>query len=181
VWPLFHLSLRVVFSDLSMHRYHVSKQHTSDFERGRVIAYRDSGLTYREIEEKTAVKQTRLWDEWLELGKSTYSLPSGRPFMHEPKRRRGILATIETNRLTSFESLASQEGCSRSTIRKIAAEDGLQRHLMRHAPPITDCTRVKRLQWVEDNMQRDWRTVLWTDEVPLTWKGSNTSLGHTQS
>lgn len=144
---------------------------TSDFERGRVIAYRDSGLTYREIEEKTAVKQTtsrRLWDEWLELGKSTYTLPSGRPFMHEPKRRRGILATIETNRLTTFESLASQEGCSRSTIRKIAAEDGLQRHIMRHAPPITDCTRVKRLQWVEDNMQRDWRTVLWTDEVPLT-------------
>jgi hypothetical protein len=144
---------------------------TSDFERGRVIAYRDSGLTYREIEEKTAVKPTtcqRLWDEWLELGKSTYTLPSGRPLMDEPKRRRGILATIETNRLTTFESLASQEGCSRSTIRKIAAEDGLQRHIMRHAPPITDCTRVKRLQWVEDKMQRDWRTALWTDEVPLT-------------
>ncbi len=88
--------------------------------------------------------------------------------MHEPKRRKGILATIETNRLTTFESLASQEGCSRSTIRKIAAEDGLQRHILRHAPPITDCTRVKRLQWVGDNMQRDWRTVLWTDEVPLT-------------
>jgi len=143
----------------------------SDFERGRVIAYRDSGLTYRGIEEKTAVKQTtsrRLWAEWLELGKSTYTLPSGRPFMHEPERRRGILATIETNRLTTFESLASQEGCSRSTIRKIAAEDGVQRHIMRHAPPITDCTRVKRLHWVEDNMQRDWRTVLWTDEVPLT-------------
>ncbi len=50
---------------------------TSDFERGRVIAYRDSGLTYREIEEKTAVKQTtnrRLWDEWLELGKSTLTI-----------------------------------------------------------------------------------------------------------
>jgi hypothetical protein len=48
---------------------------TSDFERGRVIAYRDSGLTYREIEEKTAVKQAtsrRLWNEWPELGKSTY-------------------------------------------------------------------------------------------------------------
>jgi len=93
---------------------------TSDFERGRVIAYRDSGITYREIKEKTAVKQTtsrRLWDE-LELGKSTYTLLSGRPFLHEPKRRRGILATIETNRLTTFESLASQEGCSRSTIRK---------------------------------------------------------------
>jgi len=104
---------------------------TSDFERGRVIAYRDSGLTYREIEEKTAVKRTtsrRLWDEWLELGKSTYTLPSGRPFMHEPERRRGILATIETNRLATFESLVSQEGCSQSTIRKIAAEDGLQRH-----------------------------------------------------
>jgi len=52
-----------------------------------------------------AVKQTtsrRLWDEWLELGKSTYTLPSGRPIMHEPKCRRGILATIETNRLTTF-------------------------------------------------------------------------------
>jgi len=111
---------------------------TSDFERGRVIAYRDSGLTYREIEEKTAVKQTtsrRLWDEWLELGKSTYTLPSGRPFMHEPKRRRGILATIETNRLTTFESLASQEGCSRSTIRKIAAED-------RHGESSATTTRV---------------------------------------
>ncbi len=69
-----------------------------------------------------------LHTEWLELGKSTYTLPSGRPFMHEPERRRGILATIETNRLATFESLVSQEGCSQSTIRKIAAEDGLQRH-----------------------------------------------------
>jgi len=127
---------------------------TSDFERGRVIAYRDSGLTYREIEEKTAVKRTtcqRLWDEWLELGKSTYTLPSGRPFMHEPERRRGILATIgKRTVLPRLSPWQAKRGALEARYGRLPPRMGCS-VIMRHAPPITDCTRVKRLQWVENN------------------------------
>ena len=149
----------------------MSHPYTTDFNRGRVIAYRDSGLTFKKIEEKTGVKTStsqRLWDEWLTSEKSGPSEIPGRPTLHTPAQRRGILTDIDTNRLASSQSLGEQEGCSSATIRRIAAEDGLHRQVMRRAPIITDNTKHKRLQWVEDNINTDWHQVLWTDEVPLT-------------
>lgn len=63
--------------------------------------------------------------------------------------------------------MGRQDECSEQTIRRIAAEDGLHRQDMRRAPPLTPTYRTNRLRWVEENVERNWEDVLWTDEVPL--------------
>lgn len=88
--------------------------------------------------------------------------------MHEPERRREILGIIDTNRFTSFKDIGEQEDCSNDTVRRIAAEDGLHRQVMRRAPHLGQSAIAQRLRWIQENLDRDWKTILWTDEVPLT-------------
>ena len=98
----------------------------------------------------------------------TYIRPPGRPELHSPSARSRILAEVDTNRHTAFKAVAGQHDCSTTTIRRIAATGGLHRQVMCRAPIFSEPTRLKRLQWAQDNEQRDWRQVLFTDAVPLT-------------
>jgi len=50
---------------------------------------------------------------------------------------------------------------------------------MRKVPNVSKAGRRKRLGWVEEYLEQDWRDVIWSDEVPLTaGRGSKTIMGY---
>jgi len=88
--------------------------------------------------------------------------------MHEIEYRLTILAMIDVNRLAAFEALGEQDESNSATVWRIASVDGLHRQVMPRAHVINRGCIEERLKWVEENLNRDWTTVIWMDEVPLS-------------
>ena len=153
----------------------------SDFDPGQVVAYRVCGLLFDEIEHKTGVNRrtaNRVYNSYISSHQTCPITPPGRPSIHSLKKR-CRLAEIDINRHTTFQELGDRQGCSATTIRTIAASDGLHRHPMRKVPNVSKAGRRKRLGWVEEYLEQDWRDVIWSDEVPLTaGRGSKTIMGY---
>lgn len=149
----------------------MGRAHTSDFDRGRVVGYKDMGLNYQEIEERTGVRRSsaqRVHEDWRLDNKSTYKRPPGRNHIFPQDKQRQILGELSQNRHISFPEVGEKEGCSASTIRRIAAKDGLRRYVEQESPGLNEKVAYKRLEWARRHRDLEWKRVIWTDEVPLT-------------
>ncbi len=143
----------------------------SDFGRGQAVAYRHCRLLFDETERKTGVNRrtaNRVYNSYISSHQTCPITPPGRPRIYSLEKRSRILAEIDINRHTTFQELGDRQGCSATTIRTIAASDGLHGHPMRKVPNVSKAGRRKRLGWVEEHLEQDLRDVIWSDEVHLT-------------
>ena len=137
-------------------------------KRGGVIALHQSGLPPKDI-----VKQLK-WPKstisytlkrFRETG-SCYNRPkSGRPPSLTPRNKRSILRDILLYPRHPWSFFAEPYGVCPTTIRDLAASDGLARHIVRCKPFLTARHIMARKQWAIDNKDRDWRRVIFTDEA----------------
>lgn len=138
-------------------------------KRGRILALRDEGYSYRQIATRVGkVSPSACWNTVERENKhhTRNTLPrSGRPFAVTPRDRRIVLRTIRAHRFEPFTSIAERIGTvTTSQVKHIAHEDGYHRRIARRKPHISPLQAKKHLRWADENEDRDWDEVLWSDE-----------------
>lgn len=104
---------------------------------------------------------------------SVVNLPrSGRPSKLSPQDKRQLLRDITKHHYEPFIAFTEKYRISVSTVRRIAAADGLHRFIRRRKPFLTACHREKRRAWAAATVHQDWKNVLFTDEASfqLGWR-----------
>lgn len=140
-------------------------------KRGKIIALRDEGLSYREISTRLHVAPSTCYKtvQRDKLYNTARSLPrSGRPPVLSPRDKRSILRTLKKHRLKSYRWVGQEAGgFTESQVRKTAHAAGYHRRVARRKPFLSLTTIRKCLEWARRNLKRDWTRVIWTDETAL--------------
>jgi hypothetical protein len=139
-------------------------------KRGRILALRNEGYTYREIATKIGgVSASACW-KTVDREKKYHTrktLPrSGRPSVISHRDRRAVLRDVQKHRFKPFKSIA--EGIQTVTtrqVKQIAHEAGYHRRVACRKPFINRKQAGKRRAWAAENQDRDWEEVLWSDEA----------------
>ena len=97
---------------------------TTNHKWGQVILLQKPGATYAKIEHQTGVKLSTAQNLW-ELGKITHNSPPGRPQKKTASECKSILTGVNTNRYDTVQTIAKQQNTRASTIRRIAADQGI--------------------------------------------------------
>ncbi|UOH83216.1 hypothetical protein LQV05_005935 [Cryptococcus neoformans] len=87
---------------------------------------------------------------------------------------RNLLRGFVRSPRESWSVHAKRYNVSVTTIVKIAHEHGFNRRIMRRKPHLSPKTVAKRKEWARNNMKRDWRDVVFTDECALELGGGST-------
>ncbi|GFV34815.1 transposable element Tcb1 transposase [Trichonephila clavipes] len=115
----------------------------SEFDRGRIVAYRDCGLSFRQIGSRVGRNQTtvmRIWDSWMQEGTTDQC---GRS--HPPQCTTSLSAR---------------------TIRRRLQQSGLSARRPLFGLPLTQNHRRLRRQWCDEKRMwvAEWNEVVFTDE-----------------
>lgn len=150
-------------------------QHVSEFDRGRIIAYRDCGLSYRDIAARVGrdpMTSKRIWDRWVQEGNTERHAGSQRPPITNARQDRHVIRSALWDRSTTSQTLSRELGSyagrqvSARTVRRRLQQHGLsaRRPLLRL--PLTLRLRQARLQWCiqRRTWTQEWRRVVFTDE-----------------
>lgn len=147
----------------------------SNFEQGKILAYRDSGLSFREISRRMnrSVKVIH-----------NFSLD---PIRYTSKKKRGIIQKISNNAKRRLIRAASNSVASASNIRRTLELDVSVRrvqqilhdtpHLsyrkMNSVPWMNDCHYQERLNWAIHHVgwKREWNKVVFSDEKKFNLDG----------
>ena len=141
-------------------------------KRGRILALKDEGYTYRAIADQvggctaSAAHKTVKRDENYHTRKS---LPrSGRPPAITDRTRRVALRELRNNRFANFGIIADHIGSlTKRQVKDIAHAAGYNRRVARRKPFLSKAAVTKRKQWALDNKEKDWKYVIWTDETKI--------------
>jgi transposase len=102
------------------------------------------------------------------LHSSQASLPrSGRPAALDARDHRRLIREILANPNKPWRYFGAIFKVSDDTVRKAAASMGFHKRHKRRKPFLTPQAIAKRLQWVKDNQEQDWRRVIFTDESAI--------------
>ena len=102
----------------------------------------------------------------------TYPFPTpGRPKVLDQGQVRNLLRHFVRSPCEPWSVHAKRYSVSTTTIVKIAHEHGFYRRIMRRKPYLSPKTVAKRKEWARNNMKRDWRDVVFTDECALELGG----------
>lgn len=147
----------------------------SEFDRGRIVAYRDCGLSYREIAGRVGRNQTtvmRICDRWMQEGTTDRRGRSHSPRCTTSRADRQIVRMAVTDRSATSRTIAqhiasvTHHPVSARTIRRRLQQSGLsaRRPLLRL--PLTQNHRRLRRQWCDDRRMwtAEWNDVVFTDE-----------------
>ncbi|UOH82899.1 hypothetical protein LQV05_005612 [Cryptococcus neoformans] len=105
----------------------------------------------------------------------TYPLPiPGRPKVLDQGQVRNLLRDFVRSPREPWSVHAKRYNVSVTTIVKIAHEHGFYRRKMRRKPYLSPKTVAKRKEWARNNMKRDWRDAVFTDECALELGGGST-------
>ncbi|GFU15200.1 transposable element Tc3 transposase [Trichonephila clavipes] len=149
----------------------------SEFDRGRILAYRDCGLSFREIGSRVGRNQTtvmRICDRWMQEGTTDRRGRSHPPQCTTSRKDRQIVRMAVSDRsVTSrtvaqhIESNASFSVCAYHSTR--LQQSGLSaRHPLLGLPLTQNYRRLRRRWWDERRMWvAEWNEVVFTDESRL--------------
>lgn len=161
-----------------MNEHSTTDNHRISFRsyiRGRIVAYRDVGLSYREIGRRvncTAMTVMRVCRVWREEGRGARRRPTGRPRRTTERQDRRFRQLALRDRFATTRQIADQwfreEGrpvTMRTLYRRIRAF-GLFSYRPRLVLPLTADHCRQRLNWCRErnHWEAEWHNVVFSDE-----------------
>ena len=149
--------------------------HVSDFDKGRIVAYRDCGLSYRDIAARVGrdpMTVSRIWNRWVQEGNTERRAGSQRPRITSSRDDRHLIRMAVTDRAATSRSLSQQMGTfarqqpSARTVRRRLQQHGLSARRPWLRLPLTLHHRQERLRWCTQRRTwvHEWQNVIFSDE-----------------
>lgn len=156
-------------------RERMQYQHVSEFERGRMIGLRETGLSYRDIAARTGHAATtvmRVWNQWIEEGRTQRRAGTGPHNVTTARDDRHLVRMAVTDRTASSTVLARRwstatgVNMSASTVRRRLLRAGLVARMPLRRLPLTRNHQRLRLQWARErrHWRAEWQNVVFSDE-----------------
>ncbi|GFW85908.1 transposable element Tcb1 transposase [Trichonephila clavipes] len=156
----------------------------SEFDRGRIVAYRDCGLSFREIGSRVGRNQTtvmRICDRWMEEG-----MTDQRGRLHPPQcttsseDRQIVRMAVTESSVTSrtvaqhIESL-THHSVSARTFRRRLQQSGLSTRRPLLGLPLTQNHRRLRHHWCDERRMwvAEWNEIVFTEESRICLQDRN--------
>lgn len=139
-------------------------------KRGRILQQVDENTSYRKIasEQGCSISTVSRTVQRQRDHHTRNSLPrSGRPRKFSDRDIRSIIRQMREDPRKSFSAFARDYDVDVGTIRSIADQHDLHRRVARKKPFLSASTIKKRLDWAKENVKRNWKSVIWTDESSL--------------
>ncbi|GFT24698.1 transposable element Tcb1 transposase [Trichonephila clavipes] len=147
----------------------------SEFDRGRIVAYLDCGLSFRKIGSRVGRNQTtvmRICDRWIQEGTTDRRGRSHPPQCTISREDRQIVRMAVTDRSVTSRTVAQHIGpvthhsVSARTIRRRLQQSGLSARRPLLGLPLTQSHRRFRRQWCDERRMcaAEWNEVVFTDE-----------------
>ncbi|GFX26598.1 transposable element Tcb1 transposase [Trichonephila clavipes] len=146
----------------------------SEFDRGRIVAYRDCGLSFREIGSRVGRNQTtvmRICDRWMQEGTTDRRGRSQPPQCTTSREDRKIVRLAVTDRSVTSRTVAQHiesvtpDSVSARTIRHRLQQSGLSARRPLLGLPLTQNHRRLRRQWCDKRIwAAEWNEVVFSDE-----------------
>ncbi|GFV52415.1 transposable element Tcb1 transposase [Trichonephila clavipes] len=147
----------------------------SEFDRGRIVAYRYCGLFFREICSCVGRNQTavmRICNRWMQEGTTDRRGGSHPPQCTTSREDRQIVCMAVTDRSVTSRTVAqhiesvTHHSVSARTIRRRLQKNGLSARRPLLGLPLTQNHRRLRRQWCDEKRMwvAEWNEVVFTDE-----------------
>ncbi|GFY15230.1 transposable element Tcb1 transposase [Trichonephila clavipes] len=147
----------------------------SEFDRGRIVAYRDCGLSFREIGNRVGRNQTivmRICGRWMQESTTDRRGRSHPPQCSTSREDRQIVRMAVTDRSVTSRAVAqhnesvTHHSVSAETIRRRLQQRGLSARRPLLGLPLTQNHRRLRRQWCDKRRMwvAEWNEVVFTDE-----------------
>ncbi|GFX36116.1 transposable element Tcb1 transposase [Trichonephila clavipes] len=129
------------------------------FDRGRIVAYRDCGLSFREIGSRVRRNQTivmRICDRWMQEGTMDRRGRSHPPQCTTSREDKQIVRMAVTDRSVTLRTIAQNiesvihHSMSARTIRRRLQQSGLSARRSLLGLPLTQNHRRLRHQWCDE-------------------------------
>ena len=91
----------------------------------------------------------------------------GRPLKLSEHQQRLILRDLNQNPFASFRSIAGEHTTSEQSIARLANRHLLYRFTAAEKPFLQPEHLQARLKWARENVEQDWRRVIYTDEAAV--------------
>ncbi|GFS81942.1 uncharacterized protein TNCV_2497291 [Trichonephila clavipes] len=130
----------------------------SEFDRERIVAYRDCGLSSREIGSRVGRKHTtamRIWDSWMQEGTMDRRSRSHPPQCTSSCENRQIMRMAVTDRSVTSRNVAqhieslTHHSVSARTIRRHLQQSGLSERRPLLGPSLKQSYRRLRREWCD--------------------------------
>ncbi|GFY23628.1 transposable element Tcb1 transposase [Trichonephila clavipes] len=143
--------------------------------RGRIVAYRDYGLSYKEIGSRVGRNQTTLipiCDCWIQKGKTDRCGRSHSPLFTTSTEDRQIMRMAMTDRSVTSRTIAqhfesvTHHSVFTCNIRRRLQQSGLSARCPLLDLPLTQNNRCLRREWCDESKiwAAEWNEVVFTDE-----------------
>ncbi|MBJ4999813.1 IS630 family transposase [Salmonella enterica subsp. enterica serovar Hadar] len=150
-------------------------QHVSEFDRGRIVAYRDCGLSYRSIAARVGrdpMTVSRIWNRWVHDSHTERRAGSQRPPITNSREDRHVIRMALRDRTATSRTLSHEMGSfarqqvSARTVRRRLQQHGVSARRPWLRLPLTLQHRQERLQWCDQRRTwtQEWRHVVFSDE-----------------
>ncbi|GFV54795.1 transposable element Tcb1 transposase [Trichonephila clavipes] len=147
----------------------------SEFDRGRIVAYRDCGLSFRKIGSRVGRNKTtamRVCDRWMQKDTTDRRGLSHPPQCTTSLEDRQIVRMVVTDRSVTSRTIAqhiesaTHHSVSARTIRRFLQQSGLSARRLLLGLPLTQNHRRLRCQWCHERRMwvAGWNKVVFTDE-----------------
>ncbi|KFM64106.1 Transposable element Tc1 transposase, partial [Stegodyphus mimosarum] len=147
----------------------------SEFDRGRIVAYRECGLSFREIGSRVGRNKAtvlRIWDRWMQEGKTDRRVRSQPPLCTTSRDDRNIVRMAVTDRSVTSRTIAqniqsvTHHPLSARTIRRCLQQNGVSARCPLLYLPLTQNHRHLRRQWCYERRMwtAEWNEIIFTDE-----------------
>jgi transposase len=130
-------------------------------ERGKIIAYRDSGLSYRQISAKVGRCASSICTFLKNPGAYGKQKTSGRPSKVSPRDKHRIIKTASNSTKTCAQIKAECDlQVSKETIRRVLKKSlVIVSAKMKPAPHLKPIHKQRRLDFARENMATEWNKV----------------------
>ncbi|GFV64787.1 transposable element Tcb1 transposase [Trichonephila clavipes] len=160
---------------MSHRKQRSSFDQVSEFDRGRIVAYRDCGLSFRKIGSRVGRNQTtvmRICDRWMQEGTTDRRGRSHLTQCTTSCEDREIVRMAVTNRSVTSRTVAqhiesvTHHSVSARTIRRHLQQSGLSVRRPLLGLPLTQRHRRLRRQWCDERRMwaAEWNEVVFTDK-----------------
>ncbi|GFT30382.1 transposable element Tcb1 transposase [Trichonephila clavipes] len=147
----------------------------SEFDKGRIVAYRDCGLSFKEIGSRVGRNQTtvmRICDRWMQEGTADRRGRSHSPQCTTSREYRQIVRMAVTDHSVTSRTIAqhiesvTHHSVSARTIRRHLQQSGLSVKCPLLGLPLTQNHRRLPHQWCDERRMwaAEWNEVVFTDE-----------------
>ncbi|GFX17864.1 transposable element Tcb1 transposase [Trichonephila clavipes] len=145
----------------------------SDFDRGRIVAYRECGLSFRKVGSLVGRNQTtvmRICDRWMQEGTTDRSGQSHPPQYHFTYRQIVRMAvtdhSVTSRTVAQHIEYVTHNPVSARTIRRCLQQSSLAARCPLLGLPLKQNHRRLRRQWCDERRmwEAEWNENVFTDE-----------------